>query len=122
VTYHEKEVIPMTKREYFAVIRNIVSDNADLVAFVDHEVELLDKKNSAPKKPTAKQLDNENYKVAILEYLAKATEPATVGEIQKEVFGEDLTNQRVSALITALKNDGKIVRSVVGRKAVFSLA
>ena len=36
----------MTKREMFAEIRKIVADNAEMVAFIDHEVELLDKKKS----------------------------------------------------------------------------
>ena len=34
----------MTKREMYAEIRKAVADNADMVAFIDHEVELLDKK------------------------------------------------------------------------------
>lgn len=112
----------MTKREYFAELRKIVADNESLVAFIDHEVELLDKKNLAPRKPTAKQLDNETYKASILEYLASVGEPVTIGDIQKGCFGDELTNQRVTALVTALKGDGKVVRSVSGRKAVFSLA
>lgn len=112
----------MTKREYFATIKSLVSDNAELVAFIDHEVELLNKKNSAPRKPTAKQLDNENYKTQVLDFLASVSEPMTIGDIQKECFNDELSNQRVSALVTSLAKNGKVVRSVVGRKAVFSLA
>ena len=36
-----------TKREFFGEIREIVKDNSELVAFIDHELELLDKKTSA---------------------------------------------------------------------------
>ena len=36
----------VTKREYFAQLREVVADNPELVAFIDHEVELLNKKNS----------------------------------------------------------------------------
>lgn len=107
----------MTKRENYNAIREIVIDNADLVAFIDHELELLDKKNSAPRKPTAKQMDNENYKSMILGYLT--TEPKTITEIMAEVFNDTLTNQRVTSLVSALAKDGKVVRVVEGRKPKF---
>ena len=32
-----------TKREFFGEIREIVKENTELVAFIDHELELLDK-------------------------------------------------------------------------------
>lgn len=106
-----------TKREYFAELKNIVADNADLVAFIDHEVELLDKKNAAPKKATQKQLENESYKDVIL---ANLTKPMTCGEIQKDILGEyDLKNQRVSAILKQLVDDNSIVRTVVKRTAYF---
>ena len=44
----------MTKRDYFNMIKDAMSDNADVVAFCDHEIELLSKKaakaKTAPKK------------------------------------------------------------------------
>lgn len=114
----------MTKREAFAMIRELVIDNDALVAFVDHEVELLNKKNSAPKAPTQKQVDNETYKAMMIADMGDGK--WTVGEIQKDLFlgghGIELTNQRVTALVTALKNDGKLVRTVEGRKAYFTVA
>ena len=109
-----------TKREYFAELRTVVADNADLVAFIDHEVELLNKKNSAPKNPTAKQVANEGFKDIILANLG--TEPMTCGQIQKGILGEyDLSNQRVSAILAQLVEDNSIVRTVIKRKAYFSI-
>ena len=106
-----------TKREYFAELKNIVVDNADLVAFIDHEVELLDKKNAAPRKATQKQLDNEMYKDVIL---ANLTEPMTCSAIQKDILGEyDLKNQRVAAILKQLVDDNSLVRTVVKRTAYF---
>lgn len=111
-----------TKREYFAELRTVVADNADLVAFIDHEVELLNKKNSAPKNPTAKQVANEGFKDIILANLV-GKEPMTCGEIQKDILGEyDLSNQRVSAILSQLVEDNAIVRTVEKRKAYFGLA
>ena len=110
----------MTKRESYAKIREIIKDNAELVAFVDHEVELLDKKNSTKSnKPTQKQKDNEVLKETIL--TAMATDKAyTVREIC-ELIGVD-SNQKVSAMITALKNDGKVIRAYEKRVARFTKA
>lgn len=111
-----------TKREYFAELRTVVADNADLVAFIDHEVELLDKKNSAPKNPTAKQIENEGFKDMILANLA-GKEPMTCGEIQKTILGDyNLSNQRVSAIVKQLVEDNSVVRTVKQRKAYFSIA
>ena len=45
-----------TKRMQFEALLNLadVQANSSLVDFINHEIELLDKKNSADKKPTAK--------------------------------------------------------------------
>lgn len=109
-----------TKKDYFNELRTIVSDNEGLVAFIDHELELLDKKNKAPKLPTKKQVENEDYKDIILDTI---DHPMTVSEICKEILGEyDLSNQRVSAIVTQLVEDNALVRTVVKRKAYFDIA
>ena len=112
----------MTKRDYFNAILSKYPLTAEEKAFIEHELELLAKKNSADKKPTAQQTANEGIKAAIVE----AMEPNrlyTVTEIQKSVDEcADLSNQRVSALLRQLKDDGVIVRTEDKRKAYFSLA
>ena len=110
-----------TKREYFTELKGIVSANSELVAFIDHELELLDKKNSAPKNPTAKQVENEKFKDIILN--AMTDKAMTVSEIQKDILAEyELSNQRVSAIVTQLVEDNSLVRTVVKRKAYFTKA
>lgn len=83
----------------------------------------IDKKNSAERKPTATQTENVGFKSAIVEYLSQCDEPQTIGDIMKgcEAVGE-LTNQRVSAIVRQLKEDGTVVREEIKRKAYFSLA
>ena len=114
----------ITKRERFESLLKIpaVSADAGMVEFINHELELLAKKNSADKKPTAQQTANEAIKSAIVE----AMEPNhlyTVTEIQKSVAEcAELSNQRVSALLRQLKDDGVVVRTEDKRKAFFSLA
>ncbi len=114
----------MTKREYFAVLRAIpeVAENPALVAFIDHEVELLSKKNAAEKKPTAVQVANEGIKAEIVEAMTAGT-LYTVTDIQKSVPAcAELSNQRVSALLRQLVEAGQVVRTEDKRKAYFSLA
>ena len=114
----------ITKRDRFNALLSIPAVQADpgLVDFINHELELLAKKNSADKKPTAQQTANEAIKSAIVEAM-EANRLYTVTEIQKSVAEcADLSNQRVSALLRQLKDDGVIVRTEDKRKAYFSLA
>ena len=111
----------MTKRESYAKIREIVKDNAELVAFIDHEVELLNKKNNAPKKPTEKQVENEKLKDIILAEMGN--KPMTVTEMQTNISAlADLSNQRVTAIVRQLVEDNSLIRTVVKRKAYFTKA
>jgi predicted Rossmann fold nucleotide-binding protein DprA/Smf involved in DNA uptake len=111
----------MTKRENFAILRSLVADNAELVAFIDHEVELLDKKNTKSGAPTKKQIMNNAIKDTLLSVMSDT--PMTISEIQALVpSGEEMSNQKISALLTALKNDGKVVRTVDKRVAYFAKA
>ena len=113
----------LTKAQKFAMLRAIpaVADNAMLVEFIDHEVELLTKKNSAEKKPTAQQVANASIATAIIEGM-EPNRLYTVTEIIKSIPQcADLTNQRVSALLRQLVEGGKVKRTEDKRKAYFSL-
>ena len=104
----------MTKREMFAEIRKAVIDNSDMVAFIDHELELLDKKKSGTRKPTKTQVENLAFKEQILEALIDADEPLTMKEIFEVVPAlEGLTTQRVTHILTALIKEGKVEREIV---------
>ena len=115
----------MTKRDYFNALLGIaeVKANGELVKFIEHELELLAKKNSAEKKPTAVQVANEGIKSVILETLAENEKMMTISEMQKAnaELGE-LSNQRISALIRQLLADGKVERIEEKRKAYFKIA
>ena len=112
----------VTKAEMFAMIKEVegVKENADMVAFIDHELELLAKK-SANKKPTKTQEENEGIKAEILNVLTE--EGVTVSDLQsKSDVLSNLSNQRVSALLRQLIADGKVVKNVDKKKSYFSLA
>ena len=113
----------ITKRDRFNALLSLseVQANADLVAFIEHEIELLDKKNSSDKKPTAQQTANEGIKAAIIAGMTP-NRLYTVSEIQKEIPEcAELSNQRVSALLRQMIGK-EIVRTEDKRKAYFSLA
>ena len=112
----------MTKREMFEQIKAKYALTSEEVKFIDHELELLAKKNSTEKKPTAVQVANEGIKSAILEGMEVGT-LYTITDMQKN-FPElaDLSNQKVSALVRQLIADGKVVKTEDKRKSYFSLA
>jgi hypothetical protein len=80
----------------------------------------IDKKNSAERKPTATQTENIGLKSAILVGMASG-KAYTIGDLMKEIPAlADLTNQRVSALVRQLKDEGLVTREEVKRKAYFT--
>lgn len=110
----------MTKVEMFNAIKAVVADNEEFVAFIDHEIELLNRKSSN-KKATKTQVENEGFKDIILSVLSD--EGATVTEIQgKDETLANLTNQRVSALLRQLINEDKAIKVVEGKKSLFKIA
>ena len=112
----------MTKRDYFIAILSKYPLTEAEKDFVKHELELLEKKNSADKKPTAQQVANEGIKAAIVAGMTP-NRLYTITEIQKEIPEcAEMSNQRISALLRQMKEDKIIVRTEDKRKAYFSLA
>jgi predicted transcriptional regulator len=113
----------ITKRERFESLLTLSQVQADpgMVEFINHELELLAKKNSSEKKPTAQQVANEAIKQAIVDGMER-DHYYTITDIQKNVNEcAELSNQRVSALIRQMVADGVVTRTEDKRKAYFSL-
>lgn len=111
----------ITKRDRFNALLSIpaVQADPDMVAFIEHELELLAKKNSADKKPTAQQVANDGIKQAILDGMEMGR-LYTITELQKNIPAcADLSNQRVSALVRQMVGV-TIDRTEDKRKAYFS--
>ena len=102
-----------------------VLDNYDLPAEIHAKLEKMkiqfEKKNSAEKKPTATQIANEGIKNLILEVIGNSS--LTITEMQK-INGElaELSNQKISALLKQMVENGSIVREEIKRKAYFKKA
>jgi hypothetical protein len=113
----------MTKKEMFAEIRNCVADNAEMVAFIDHEIELLNKKSNGTRKPTKTQLENEAFKADIVAYLTSVDTPKTIKELQAEIEAiAGLTNQRITHMLTALVKAEVLKKEYVKKIPYYSVA
>ena len=114
-----------TKRDHFNALLDIpeVAENDTLVEFINHEIDLLNRKNSAEKKPTATQMANKALKEEIVECM----EPGrlyTISEMLKEFpCCHGLTAPKVTAIFTRLLiPEGVAVNTKDKRKSYYSLA
>lgn len=113
----------ITKREMFTMMMEKYNFTEEERAFIEHEIELLDKKKSGERKPTATQIANEGLKDVILEVLENAENPMTISEIIKAHDSlHELSTQKVSPLISSLVKEFKVVRIEEKRKAYFKIA
>lgn len=109
----------MTKKEKFEMLMNIdeVAKNEILVDFINHELELLAKKNSE-RKPTTSQIGNLEIQKAILDFM-EDDEKYTITDLIKNVDKcKELTNQKVSALVRMMIGTS-IEKIVDKRKSYF---
>ena len=110
----------MTKADYFRQIMANYNLTEDEKAFVEHELELLAKKNSADKKPTAQQVANEGVKAAIVAGM-EPNRLYTITDLIKEIPAcAEMTNQRVSAIVRQMIGN-EVERVEEKRKAYFRL-
>ena len=114
----------MTKAQKFAIIADLpeVKSNPMLSEFIAHEMELLSKKNSAEKKPTATQQANEVLKTAIANGMEVGVKYTITDLIKNIPECAELTTSKVSAVVRQMVDAGVVVRTEEKRKAYFSLA
>ena len=117
----------ITKRERFANLYAIVEQSnaenkTDLLGFIDHEVELLEKKSSKTTM-TATQKANLEIMEIIKEVLADKPN-STVSELIKDERLSAYTNQKISALLRLLGDDGtkEVVKTTDKKVSRFSVA
>jgi len=91
-----------------------------LCKFLDHEVELIEKKQASKKTSTDKEM--ESNKELVLDILADLAKPVTVSEILKEDVPEGWTAPKVTAILQKLLAEGKVVNVKDKKKSLYSLA
>lgn len=117
---NEKKI---TKREHFNNLLGIeaVASNEDLVAFIKHEIELLDNKKSENRKPTATQLANADLKANILAEMEDG-KAYTITDMIKELPScTGLSTSKVSSMVNQMiKESGAIQKTEEKRRSYFS--
>lgn len=92
----------------------------EAIAHLEYENELLSKKKSGERKPTARQTENEGFKAVIFDWLTAQTEPKTVTDMMKSIPELDgMTNQRVSALVKQLKDVEVVDKTIIKGRSYF---
>ena len=124
----------ITKKEMFNVISSYLSDNAiEIIGeveeqeitlamaleFIDKELAQLEKKSSS--RNSAKNAENEKLKEEILATMEEIGKPARLSEIITK--NPELGSQnKVNAMLTQMKQDGVIIRTLDKKAAYFSIA
>lgn len=117
----------MTKVEKFALVKAIVEsaqteNKAMLIEFIDHEVDLLNRKSSKGTQ-TKTQKENEILLDRLEEALEEMTSFVTISEFQ-EFSNSDvakLSNQKLSALLRKLVERGTVEKDTFKKKSYFAL-
>ena len=115
------EIKKLTKKEKYGMVLDYIKDNEMLVEFINNEINLLTKKASSSSK-NKNQLENENIKDRIVAVLTENARPITITDMQKE--NDEMasySNQKLSALLTQLVNEKRVVRTPDKKKTYFSV-
>lgn len=118
----------MTKRDYFNGLLGVIENHKDSVenyeefkAFIEREIELLNKKRSNSK-PTKTQIENEKIKEKILIAFEKIDEPVIITELAKMDGLTEYSNQKLSVLCHQLVDEHKVVNTKVKKVSYFKIA
>ena len=112
----------LTKKQMFEKVLVLVEGNQDLVDFVNHEIELLDRKASRSTE-TKIQKENVAIKTAIVNALANIGKPVTISELQdSDETMASYSNQKLSALLKQLVEENQVNKVTEKKKSYFSIA
>ena len=110
-----------TKKDLFLEVREVVAGNEELVAFIDHELELLNKKAGT------KSTKVNEEQVALMEKIVNALNEigrsVTISELQKEnAEMAEYSNQKLSAMLKKLVDNKQVTKMVDKKKSYFMVA
>lgn len=113
----------LTKKEIFGMLLKVdeVASNEIFVNFINHELELLDRKSS--KSTMSKtQVENEEIKKAIVVALTEIAKPVTITELQElNTEMSKYSNQKLSALLKKLVENKEVQKTIDKKKSYFSI-
>lgn len=110
----------ITQREYYEMIIDeleAIPYKEDLIEFCKDRIEKLSKKSGG----TTSNPENEQIKKNILSILEKTNCEHTISDLMKYADFKDYTPQKVSSLMTQLKNAELVERIEASGKAYFRI-
>lgn len=116
----------VTKKDRFNALYKLVenlnvADKTELLGFIDHEIELLEKKASA-KTQTKTQKENIGIKELIVSVVRDKEKPMTITEMLADERLDGYSNQKISALCKQLVESGELVKVPDKKRTLFTFA
>ena len=123
-----------TKKEFFGMLREMVVNGNDanmdaLLGFIDHEIELIDRKAESRKAGTGKKAQENNGLTTLIVGELRTIGKSTITELLKKSDvlanyitddGKSLSNQKISALLKPLyMGDNPTVARTMEKKVVY---
>ena len=119
----------ITKREKFEMVKALIADHADLVEFIDHEIDLLSRKGSKSASLTPAQKDALAVAEIVRDVLAECADEKgmTVGSMLKDeriatytkADGKSVSSQMLTAILS--KDTASFKRTVEKKVAYYAL-
>ena len=119
----------MTKKEMYVVIADVLEGTyegeiatAEMIEFIDKEIDRLNRPRSKSTRPTAKQLENGKLMDKILEIMREVGEPMTVSMIQmaiNEIENTEYSNQKINSLMIKLQKTHEVEKFTKDKKTYF---
>lgn len=112
-----------TKLDNFTAIRNFLTEQGkeEWASVIAHEVELLEKRKSADRKPTKAQEANTELGKAILEGMADGISRTVTDVIKTFPCCEGFSTQKVSPIMNRLVEAGKLTKTEEKRRTLFTI-
>ena len=104
------------------VVEENITD--EVLAYAQDEIEKMDDRNKNRKPSKAqveKKAEDETKRMTLLDILRNSVEPMTSFQLI-EVSGFEVKPQKITALLTPLVANGKIVKTVIKKKTYYSIA
>lgn len=98
-----------------------VATKEEIIAFCEHEIELLNNKRSGSGKPTKTQIENEKIMETIYSVLGNAGVGMTISEMMKTDELNAYSNQKLSALCKKMYENERIQKKIIKKKSFFAV-
>ena len=113
----------VTKRERYAELRVLAQGNEELMAFIDHEIELLNKKSASKSKAdVAKAELNVSLMNEVAEVLANGKKMTATEIMKASDTLKEYTVQKITSLLKAMVENGTVAKVTEKGKSLFYLA